>query len=287
MNLKRSTCMLASALVACATLALSPASSGAVTKHCGSAVRSKPLGLGGSWVCTFGDDFNGTALKTENWQAMNTAATGFSQAGECYVNDPSHIAVGGGMLAITATKLPSPQACGPITSQYQTGMVFTKDRFAQTYGRFQARVKFPSGTGVQSAFWMWPEDMFYGKHSGEIDIAEAYGDYPDLVSPHIHVIDDLGVKQSPGINCKVAGASGGFHKYTLVWLPELLKFRYDGRTCMALVGPNLGLPLSASDPFNKPFFMLLQLALGYGPNAPTPSSAFPAKLLVDYVRAWR
>ena len=39
-------------------------------------------------------------------------------------------------------------------------------------------------------------------------------------------------------------------------------------------------------PFDHPFFLLLQLGLGYGRNGPTPST-FPGELQIDYVRAWR
>ena len=40
-------------------------------------------------------------------------------------------------------------------------------------------------------------------------------------------------------------------------------------------------------PFDKPFFMVLQLALGQQDNWVRPTTPFPAKFVVDYVRAWR
>ena len=134
------------------------------------------------WICTFADEFDGSALDLGNWQAMTTATMGFSQFGECYVDDPSHISVADGLLTLVATKLPIPAPCGPTTSPFQSAMIFTEHRFAQTYGRFEVRAKLPEGPGLQPAIWMYPQDMAYGDRSGEIDIAESFG-APDVVSP--------------------------------------------------------------------------------------------------------
>jgi beta-glucanase (GH16 family) len=152
MHVKRSSHLAATVLLACAAAAVSPTPASAVTKSCGSAQVAKPGG--GHWVCTFGDNFNGTVLHRRNWQVMTTATMGFSQVGECYVDDPSHVRVGGGVLTLTATKLSSPRPCGRIKSDYESGMIFTKDLFAQAYGRFKVRAKLPRGVGFHSAFWM-------------------------------------------------------------------------------------------------------------------------------------
>ena len=175
--------LLATALVTCgAVVAISPSAASAVTTQCGS---SLPNGSGGYRTCTFGDDFNGDRLNTANWTAMASATTGYTTpSGECYLGDRAHVRVGSGVLRLTATRSSSPQPCGPsYTTNYQSGMVVTQDRFAQAYGRFEIRAKMPTGLGLQGAFWMWPRDMAYGHRSGEIDIAEWYGQSPDIVSP--------------------------------------------------------------------------------------------------------
>ena len=272
-------------LIACALAALSPAAMGATTKSCGPTPIQKPTG--GYWTCTFGDDFSGTSLNAGNWQVMSTAMWGFTTAGECYVNDPSTITVANSALTLTANKLRSPAACGPMTSQYQSGMIFTKDRFAQTYGRFEARAKMPTGVGFQPAFWMWPQDMAYGNRSGEIDIVEAFGSHPDIASPHIHMLDALGVDHGDGAYCNVAYSDGRFHTYTLEWSPATMTFSYDGTTCWTISKWSPPAFLATPQPFDKPFFINLQLALGYGVNAVTDRSPFPTKFVVDYVRAWR
>jgi len=242
---------------------------------------------GGHWVCTFADDFSGTTLDRSHWRVTRTAAIGFTQsAGECYVDDPQHVRVANGLLKLTATRLPRPARCGPYATRYRSGMVFSKDRFAQTYGRFEVRAKLPRGVGFQPALWMYPQDLAYGRRSGEIDIAESFG-AADTVSPHIHMRDPAGIDHPRGANCHVADPSGSFHTYTVQWAPSSISFLYDGVPCMTVSHWRPQAPLVFPQPFDKPFFMLLQLGLGYSANAPSAATPFPGEMQIDYVRAWR
>jgi beta-glucanase (GH16 family) len=190
------------------------------------------------------------------------------------------------VLTLTATKLPAPAPCGQSSSPYRSGMVISKYRFAQAYGRFEIRAKLPAGEGFQPALWLYPQDLSYGDRSGEIDIAESFG-VPDVVSPHIHVHDAAGTDHPQGTDCHVDDASGDFHTYAVEWLPSSISFIYDGDTCFTVHDWNTGPPLVPPQPFDRPFFILLQMALGYGANAPGPATPFPGSLQVDYVRAWR
>lgn len=283
MRLGRIALVLAIGTFVIAALA-SPAAARADTPSCGSAAIAKPGG--GTWTCTFSDDFDGTSLDPAKWGVMTTATMGFTQAGECYVDDPQHVSVGFGMLTLTATQSSTPQPCGWFNSSYRTGLVFTRDRFAQTYGRFEVRARFPKGGGFQSAYWMWPQDGAYGVSSGEIDVAEYYGYWANWVYPHIHIKDSRRADYGSGGSCPVRDPSGSFHTYAVEWLPGSFKFIYDGVTCASVVNWDPPDPLVYPQPFDQPFFMILQLALGYGLNAPTADSAFPARFRVDYVRAW-
>ncbi len=256
---------------------------GATASSCDDTKISKASG--GYWTCTFEDNFDGTTLDRGMWTPMD-ASVGFSTAGECFVDDPAHISVADGLLTLRATKLPEAAQCGPISSQFQTAMIFTEEKFAQTYGRFEARLKFPPGSGFTSAFWLWPEDKAYGEKSGEIDVAEYFGAYPDLVSPHIHIKEGAGGDRGAGAFCRIVYATGAFHTYTVEWSPEGFTFLYDGVPCMTLGSWDPGSPLTFPQPFDQRFFILLSIAPGYNENAITDSSPFPAELKVDYVRAW-
>ena len=85
-----------------------------------------------------------------------------------------------------------------MTTQYVTGMLTSQNHFSQAYGRFEMRARLPSGTGLHPAFWMIPanplRDGIY--EYGEIDVAEAYGSYPNYVSPHLHYVTTPGTPRT-------------------------------------------------------------------------------------------
>jgi beta-glucanase (GH16 family) len=256
-----------------------------VASPCGPKAESP----GGQWKCTFADEFSGPELNRSKWSVMTTAQSGFSHASECYVDDPSTVSVARGSLRLAATQLATPAWCGSLfQTPYQSGMVHTKFSFAQTYGRFEARIRFPGGLGIHSAWWMWPRDMTYGHMSGEIDIAEHYGAFPSIVSPYVHAKDLLGGDRGQGEYCDVDDPEGKFHTYAVEWLPlGGMRFLYDGKICMAFDRWDPGIPLSYPQPFDQPFFLVLTQALmDFGTNALTPTTALPAAMYVDYVRAW-
>ena len=100
--------------------------------------------------------------------------------------------------------------------------------------------------------------------------------------------DANGVDRPVGADCRVNGASRGFHTYAVEWLPEAgFEFLYDGVPCLTVPTWDPGPPLLAPQPFDQPYFMLLQLSLGYGGNAPSATTRFPATFVIDYVRAWK
>jgi len=270
-------CMAASALPASAEAQVNP-------NLCGGQIAKS---TGGYWTCTFADGFNGSALDRTKWSVMTTPTSGYTHALECYVDDPSTVAVGAGLLNLTARRLTQPAWCGSLfQTQYFSGMVHTKYSFAQTYGRYEARIKFPKGTGLHSSWWMWPLKEVYGVQSGEIDIAEHFGMFPELVSSYLHVKDAEGRERGRSGYCKVADPEGGFHNYTVEWYPSgRFVFLYDGRPCLTVDSWTPAAPLTHPQPFDQPFFMILTLALSW--HGGIESTPLPATMQVEYVRAWR
>jgi beta-glucanase (GH16 family) len=273
----------AGGVLAAIALSAGPAAAQVSPPSCGKAL---PKSTGGYWACTFADEFGGTSLDRTKWGVMTTVGSGFTHADECFIDDPQTVAVASGSLRLTAAKLAAPIPCQQLETPYVSGMVHTRSTFAQTYGRFEARIKFPRGAGFHSAWWMWPRDGVYGAASGEIDIAEHYGSVPTLVSAFVH-IKNGGTDRGKGTYCRVAFNERGFHRYAVEWLPlGGFKFIYDNRVCMTFDGWDPGEPLVYPQPFDQPFFMILTLALGLGTNAVSEDTRFPATMSVDYVRAW-
>jgi beta-glucanase (GH16 family) len=254
-----------------------------------------PKSDGGTWTCTFDEEFNGTSLDKSRWLPITTAANGRADGPACWVDSPNNISVSGGTLNLTVRKEAQPFTCkspkGDFTAQYTTGQVATYSKFAQTYGRFAVRASFPASTiaGLQSSLWLWPQNNIASGLTGEIDIAEEYSIGADRAVPYLHyAYDPTTVNAATGTNvvtnnyCMVKDVHA-FHEYVLEWTPTTMKILFDNKTCMVDHFQTLG-----ASPFNQPFFVTLTQALGVGANSYVPGSTpLPATTRVDWVRAWK
>ena len=180
-------------------------------------------GLGGNWTCTFDDEFNGTSLNTHYWQPQLTATSLYVAGPDCYVNNPSTISESGGYLNLSVVKLPQFKCVGHYNSQYETGMVTTRSLFTQTYGAFEVNAKLPVSTapGLQETFWLYPQNLTYGKWpaSGEIDFAEFYSQYPNLDVPYIHYTNSASDPNVTSHNCTINPTQ--FNTYGVDWTPHV------------------------------------------------------------------
>ncbi|MDX6232949.1 MAG: hypothetical protein QOH68_1949 [Nocardioidaceae bacterium] len=249
---------------------------------------------GSRWVCTFVDNFDGERLDTSKWFVQRTDGSGFQGGGDCFVNSTNNVKVANGVLSLTTRKEAQAFTCkspyGNYTTRYTSGMVSSYFRFAQAYGRFEIRAKFPAAkvAGLQSALWLWPDNPTrFGSWpaSGEIDIAEFYSQYPDRAIPYIHYHAATRAGAVTNNFCMIANASG-FHTYVAEWTASTITITYDGKTCLThTIKP--AAPLTGSEPFNQPFIIALTQALGIGANSVTGSTPLPATTAVDYVRVWK
>ena len=118
-----------------------------------------------------------------------------------YTSSVSNAAHNGqGQMVITARREnPANHQCYYGRCQYTSARLLTQGRYANTYGRFEARIKIPRGQGIWPAFWMlgdnigsvgWPA-------SGEIDIMENIGREPNTVHGTLHGPGYSGANASP------------------------------------------------------------------------------------------
>jgi beta-glucanase (GH16 family) len=71
--------------------------------------------------------------------------------------------------------------------------------------------------------------------------------------------------------------------FSLVWTETSLKWYIDNQEYYSFDSSS-----AATDEFRKPFFLLINLAVGGNwPGSPNASTVFPQKYIVDYVRVFQ
>ncbi|MCX5135343.1 family 16 glycosylhydrolase [Streptomyces sp. NBC_00340] len=266
---------LSAALVASASAVAAPA-------HAGPAAAAAAV--------TFQDTFDGaagSAVDSSKWQ-IETGDNVNNHERQYYTSGNKNAALDGqGHLVITARKEnPSNYQCWYGTCQYTSARLNTSGKFSSTYGHVEARMKIPRGQGMWPAFWMLGSDIGQvgWPNSGEIDVMENVGFEPSTVHGTIH---GPGYSGSAGIGAGYSLPNGqafadAFHTFAVDWAPNSITWSVDGTVYQRRTPADLG---GNTWVFNKPFFLILNLAVGgYWPGDPDGSTSFPQQLVVDEVK---
>jgi beta-glucanase (GH16 family) len=211
---------------------------------------------------------------------------------ECDPKHPNAFLDGTGHLAMRALR----GANGEWTSARLT----TRGLKDFEFGRIEARMRMPVGTGLWPSFWMlgsnylttgWPA-------SGSATIAEnaaltqrTNGIGPNMIRATLNgpryyggnsLWHDFKFPDSARVD------DGNFHTYGIIWSPGMIQFYVDDPANIFYVQDASDLPEGGEWVFDHPFFLVMNLAVGGdwpgNPDATTPS---PADLLVDYVRIYK
>lgn len=237
-----------------------------------------------SWHLVWQDEFDGPAGSlpdSSRWRFDVGTDWGNAQL-EHDTARPRNVALSGdGHLAIVAHREEY------LGSGYTSGRIQTHGRFARTGGRFEARLRVPRGPGLWPAFWLLGADFpqVGWPACGEIDILEFRGQEPFVVHGSLHGPGFSGARAMTGRYEAPVPLDSGFHVVAVEWKQEEIVWFLDG-VAYQIVRP-ADLPPGGRWVFDHPFFLILNLAVGghfVGP--PDSTTAFPATLLVDWVRVY-
>jgi PKD repeat protein len=191
-----------------------------------------------------------------------------------YTNRSQNASVSGGTLKIVAIKEDFSGAA------YTSARIITKGKFEFKYGRVEARAKLPVGAGTWPAIWMLGADISSvgWPACGEIDIMEHRGSEPNKIHGSLHYPGRSG--GNPVTNTvNITNSNSEFHVYSVDWSATNIRFAIDGNVFF-------NVPNSQSIPFNKDFFMILNVAMG-GTFGGTVSPTFTSSAMeIDYVRVF-
>lgn len=219
-------------------------------------------------------DFNSGALDTAIWNIETGNNDGWGN-NELQYYTADNVTVADGNLVITARK----EATSGF--DYSSARITTEDNFEFKYGRVEVRAKVPVEEGTWPAAWLlganfdevgWPE-------TGEIDIMEHKGNDPGVIHGTLHYPGRSGGNADGGTTT-VQNVSSEFHLYSVEWTPEEIIFLVDNE-------PYHVYENSPDSPFNKNFFLIMNLAMGGTFGGTVDPDFDEATYIVDYIKVYQ
>lgn len=225
------------------------------------------------------ENFNGSKLRESAWNFE--VGDGCPNCGwgnhERQLYTKENQKVRNGKLTITAKKK---------GGKYSSSRITTKGKKEFLYGRFETRAKIPVGRGIWPAFWMLGSNINRVKwpQCGEIDILEYVGREPNILFTSLHTEDSHGNTINTK-KTKIDTMEDGFHVYAAEWDKDKIEFFVDDQS-VYLFNPKD--KTEAVWPFNQPFYIILNLAIGGDFGGPeVDDSIFPQSFIIDYVRVYQ
>jgi beta-glucanase (GH16 family) len=242
------------------------------------------------WVVSWTDEFDGStgsAPDPKKWMEETGGGGWGNHELEYYTSRRKNSRVEKGNLVIEAVQEKFTGTDG-VTRDYTSARLKTEKLFEQAYGKFEARIKIPSGRGMWPAFWMLGSDISTvgWPGCGEIDIMENVGSEPAQILGSLH---GPGFSGGHSLHAAKVLSSGkmadDFHVFAVEWEPKEIRFYVDGELYETRSPADL--PAGAHWVFDHPFFLILNVAVGGDwPGSPDEWTKFPQRMLVDYVRVY-
>ncbi|WP_052092262.1 carbohydrate binding domain-containing protein [Paenibacillus sp. FSL H7-0357] len=278
-----------------------PAATASATPTASATATSTPSTEQNQWELVWNDEFDGQSIDQAKWNVQDTG-TVYNNELEYYHPDNASLETesGQGVLALEARK----EAYGG--KEYTSAKLTSKMKGDWTYGKFTVRAKLPIQQGMWPAIWMMPTDdeKQYGPWpgSGEMDIMELTGPvagdtakadlYPRTVHGSIHYDIPHMSQSKTYILPEGKTFADDYHNFTLEWLPGLIRYYVDDK--MYFETSDWGTKAEGQPdyftypaPFDRPFYMILNLAVG-GDWPGDPAANFKSdKMYVDYVRVYK
>ena len=253
------------------------------------------------------DEFDGAAMQvpdSTNWtfdvgnqswgnhEVETYCAPGPAITKGCDPRHPNAFLDGAGHLVLRAQR--------NIDGNWTSARITTRGLKSFKYGRIEARMKMPVGTGLWPAFWMlganfdkvgWPA-------AGTVDVAEnvgltprSNGLGPGMIRSSLH---GPGYSGSDSLHRDYRLPNGeriddgGFHTYGIIWSPGMIQFYVDDPSNVFFAQNMSDLPDGGEWVFDQPFYLVMNLAVGGDwAGDPDNSTRSPSEMVVDYVRVYK
>ncbi|MDO4535425.1 MAG: glycoside hydrolase family 16 protein [Clostridium perfringens] len=232
----------------------------------------------------YNDEFNYKSSLSNNWNYDIGNNDGWgNEEKEYYTDNSSNSYIKDNNLNITAIK----ESYNGY--DYTSARLVSKGNFL--YGKFEISAKLPEGDGMWPAIWMLPVQNTYGPwpESGEIDIMESIGRQPNYIRGSLQM-DTYNFKKNNQItnNIAVNNIYSDYHNYGLLWTPNVIQILVDNDVYLSY-NRNLydtGNTTWKSWPFNEPFNIILNIAVGGTYGGEIDNNIFPQTMSIDSIKIY-
>ena len=176
------------------------------------------------------------------------------------------------------------------SAEYTSASLMTRGLHSWQFGRFEMRGRIDTRSGLWPAFWtlgvtgLWP-------HNGEIDIMEFYRGlllanvawggakrFEAIWADSRKPIESFG---DPAWSSK-------FHVWRMDWDARAIVLSVDGQRLNEVdLTRTVNQDGTGTNPFQRPHYLLLNLAIGGTQGGDPSTTSFPARFEIDYVRVYR
>jgi len=239
------------------------------------------------YTLVWSDEFNGEgAPSRSDW----SPETGYVRNHEAQWYQWENAVCKDGCLVIEARK---EEGEHPYTSS----SIHTRGHHEWLYGRFEVRAKIPTGGGAWPAIWTlgqgrpWPS-------CGEIDIMEYYriGGVPHILANaawgsdrRFHAIWNSKRVPFSHFTERDKNWADSFHIWRMDWDEQFIRIYLDDELLNEVdlsktVNGRIG---QGTNPFHRPHYLLLNLALGGDNGGEIDDTQMPMRYEIDYVRIYQ
>jgi beta-glucanase (GH16 family) len=175
-------------------------------------------------------------------------------------------------------------------AEYTSASLLTRGRREWRFGRFEMRARIDTRPGLWPAFWTLGVEGEWPK-GGEIDIMEYYSG--TLLANVAWGTEKRFEPQWDSVKKKIgefddADWARKFHVWRMDWDEQAIRLYVDDELLNTTdLKDTHNRDAEGRNPFRRPHYLILNLAIGGEPGGDPSGTTFPARFEVDYVRVYQ
>ncbi|MBO5251005.1 MAG: glycoside hydrolase family 16 protein [Bacteroidaceae bacterium] len=234
------------------------------------------------WNLVWEDEFEGNIFDNAVWSKIPRGHSDWDD--QMDLNDACFEMRNGNLVL---KGIPNPNVEND-TIEYITGGLYTKGKKAFHRGRLEIKAKLQGARGAWPAFWLMPFDTVNNQwpYGGEIDIMERLNnDTIAYQTIHSHYTKNLGIKDNPPYYATGKINPNDYNVYTVEMHPDSLVFYINENRTFCY--PRIETDKEGQYPFDKPFYLLIDMQLGGEWVGPVHMEDLPVEMEIDWVRFYQ